>query len=181
MSKALAEVMRALDFAARHHAHQRRKGAAKEPYINHLAEVANLLAEATEGRDPTLVIGGLLHDLIEDQDVTADEIAARFGREVADLVLEVTDDRALSRAERQQRQIETAAGKTRRARMLKLADKTSNLRSMASSPPVDWSPERRADYVEWAKRVADECRGVDPALERAFDEAHRRVAVRRKP
>lgn len=178
MSKALIEVMRALDFAAHHHAHQRRKGAAKEPYINHLAEVATLLAEATEGRDPTLVIGGLLHDLIEDQDVTAEEIARRFGREVAELVLEVTDDKALPRAERKRRQIETAAAKTRRARMLKLADKTSNLRSMASSPPVDWSPERRAEYVAWAKRVADECRGVNPALERGFDEAYRRVAGR---
>jgi GTP diphosphokinase / guanosine-3',5'-bis(diphosphate) 3'-diphosphatase len=179
MSQALVQVMRALDFAARHHAHQRRKGAAKEPYINHLAEVATLLAEATEGRDPTLVIGGLLHDLIEDQDVAVDDIAARFGRAVADLVLEVTDDKSLSRAERKERQIETAAGKSKRARMLKLADKTSNLRSMATSPPVDWPAERRVEYVEWAKRVVAGCRGVNPALERAFDEAYRRVAPRR--
>ena len=41
---------RALDFAARKHVHQRRKGESAEPYINHLAEVARLLAAATEGR-----------------------------------------------------------------------------------------------------------------------------------
>jgi (p)ppGpp synthase/HD superfamily hydrolase len=58
-------VLKAADAAARWHVHQRRKGAAKEPYINHLLEVATLVAEATEGTDPNLVIVALLHDAIE--------------------------------------------------------------------------------------------------------------------
>jgi (p)ppGpp synthase/HD superfamily hydrolase len=62
-------VLKAADAAARWHVHQRRKGAAKEPYINHLLEVARLVAEATEDKDPNLVIAALLHDAIEDCEV----------------------------------------------------------------------------------------------------------------
>ena len=91
----IVKIVRALDFAARRHVGQKRKGEAGEPYVNHLAEVALLLAEATDGRDPNLVIAGLLHDSIEDQEVKYDELAAEFGKDVADLVVEVTDDKSL--------------------------------------------------------------------------------------
>ena len=56
---------RAADMAARIHAQQRRKGAAREPYVNHLLEVAYLVAEATRGADPEAVVAALLHDAIE--------------------------------------------------------------------------------------------------------------------
>ncbi len=49
-------VLQAADAAARWHVHHRRKGSAEEPYINHLLEVATLVAEATSGKDPNLVI-----------------------------------------------------------------------------------------------------------------------------
>jgi (p)ppGpp synthase/HD superfamily hydrolase len=123
--------------------HQRRKGASQEPYINHLLEVAMLVAMATEGKDPNLVIAALLHDAIEDQGITREEIAARFGAAVADLVTEVTDDKSLPKAERKRLQIVHAPGKSHRAKILKLADKTSNLRAIAASPPADWNAERR--------------------------------------
>src|SRR5258707_761464 len=93
-------VLKAADAAARWHVHQRRKGAAKEPYINHLLEVATLVAEATEGKDPNLVIAALLHDAIEDCEVPPELIADTFGTDVADLVAEVTEDKSLSKAER---------------------------------------------------------------------------------
>jgi hypothetical protein len=57
-------VLKAADAAARWHVHQRRKGAAKEPYINYLLEVATLVAEATDGKDLDLVVAALLHDAI---------------------------------------------------------------------------------------------------------------------
>jgi (p)ppGpp synthase/HD superfamily hydrolase len=63
-------VLKAADAVARWHVHQRRKGAAQEPYINHLLEVAGLVAEATEGKDPDLVIAALLHDAIEARGAT---------------------------------------------------------------------------------------------------------------
>jgi (p)ppGpp synthase/HD superfamily hydrolase len=56
---------RALDFAARKHVHQRRKGELAEPYVNHLSDVARLLARGDRAR--TLrSSAGLLHDTIED-------------------------------------------------------------------------------------------------------------------
>ena len=168
---------RALDFAARKHVHQRRKGELAEPYVNHLSDVARLLAEATKGEDITVVIAGLLHDTIEDTETTFAELAKEFGPEVAELVSEVTDDKALPKAERKRLQIETAPHKSRRARMIKLADKTSNLHSMIASPPKDWSLERRRDYIDWADKVAAGCRGVSAYLEREFESARERATT----
>src|SRR3989454_3275020 len=76
-------VLKAADAAARWHVHQRRKGVAEEPYINHLLEVASLVTEATRGADPNLVIAALLHDAIEDQEVPREMIADIFGEDVA--------------------------------------------------------------------------------------------------
>jgi len=162
---------RALDFAARKHVHQRRKGELAEPYVNHLSDVARLLAEGTKGDDITLVIAGLLHDTIEDTGTTFAELAKEFGTEVAALVSEVTDDKSLPKAERKRLQVETAPHKSQRARMIKLADKTSNLHSMIASPPKDWSSQRKREYIDWAERVVAGCRGVNAHLEGEFDRA----------
>ena len=108
MAKELIAVLKAADAAARWHVHQRRKGAAKEPYINHLLEVATLVAEATEGKDPNLVVAALLHDAIEDCEVPKKVIAQAFGKDVADLVAEVTDDKTLEKGERKKHQVESA-------------------------------------------------------------------------
>jgi (p)ppGpp synthase/HD superfamily hydrolase len=164
-------VLKAADAAARWHVHQRRKGPAGEPYINHLLEVAMLVAQATGGSDPNLVIAALLHDAIEDSEVPCALIAAAFGEEVASLVMEVTDDKSLPKDERKRKQVETAAGRSPKAKLLKLADKTSNLRTIAASPPADWSVKRRIEYVEWAVAVAEGLRGVSPWLEQQLDDA----------
>ncbi len=157
---------KALDFAARKHTDHRR------PYINHLAEVARLLADATDGHDLDLLLAGLLHDTIEDTETTYDELVSEFGTVVADLVAAVTDDKSLEKAERKRLQVETAPNKSDRAKMIKIADKTSNLRSIAASPPKDWSTERQREYFEWAREVVVGCRGVNDTLEEWFDEAH---------
>ena len=173
----IVRITRALDFAARKHASHRRKGLAAEPYINHLAEVALLLAEATEGKDAQLVMAGLLHDCIEDQGVRFEELAELFGADVAGLVRDVTDDKSLAKAERKRLQIEHAPHQSERAKMLKIADKISNLRSMSSSPPKDWDFDRKQQYFEWAKAVVAGCRGVSASLEAKFDEVYRRSIV----
>ena len=168
-------VLRAADAAARWHVHQRRKGADQEPYINHLLEVASLVTQATDGNDPNVVVAALLHDAIEDQGVTAETIASEFGKHVADIVMEVTDDKSLPKAERKRLQVEHAPKESREAKLIKLADKTSNLRAVANSPAPDWSGERRLEYVEWAKQVVAGLRGTSPWLERQFDEAAERA------
>ena len=153
-------VLKAADAAARWHVHQRRKGAAKEPYINHLLEVATLVAEATEGKDPNLVIAALLHDAIEDCEVPQTLIAEVFGTDVANLVAEVTDDKTLEKAERKQRQVESAHKKTDRAKILKLADKTSNLRALVSSPAPDWSANTSNGLARSSKAYARPMRSL---------------------
>jgi GTP diphosphokinase / guanosine-3',5'-bis(diphosphate) 3'-diphosphatase len=164
-------VLKAADAAARWHVHQRRKGAAEEPYINHLLEVASLVAEATEGQDPDLVIAALLHDAIEDQEVPREMIAVMWGEEVASLVEEVTDDKALPKPDRKRKQVETAPTKSARARVIKLADKTSNLRAITASPSQEWSVKRRLEYVAWAREVVVGLRGTNAWLEAEFDKA----------
>ena len=150
---------------------QKRKGEDKEPYINHLAEVACLLAEVTNGRDPVLVVGGLLHDTIEDTDATFAELKAEFGLPVARLVQEVSDDKSLPRQKRKQLQIQTANSKSRRAKLLKIADKTSNLRSLVNSPPKSWTRKRKRKYCEWSAEVVTSYRGLNRKLDCVFDEA----------
>jgi guanosine-3',5'-bis(diphosphate) 3'-pyrophosphohydrolase len=183
MTKQWILVLRAADAAARWHVHQRRKGAAAEPYINHLLEVAMLVSEATEGKDPELVIAALLHDAIEDQEVPRAVIAEAFGEEVVNIVEEVSDDKSLEKHERKRLQVENARRKSRRAKILKLADKTSNLNALAASPPPDWSVKRRLDYVRWAREVAGGLTGVSPWLEEEFEraakEAERSTVFRR--
>ena len=83
--EALSQVMRAAYAATRWHIHQRRKGAAQEPYVNHLLEVASLVASATKGRDTVVVIAALLHDAVEDQHVLIEQIAREYGQKVADI------------------------------------------------------------------------------------------------
>jgi len=115
----------------------------------------------------------VLHDCIEDQGVTYEELVDLFGTDVADLVRAVTDDTTLLKAERKRLQIAQAPHKTERAKMLKIPDKTSNLRALVVSPPRGWDDKRKRDYFDWAQAVVAGCRGVNTFLEATFDEAYR--------
>jgi (p)ppGpp synthase/HD superfamily hydrolase len=137
-----------------------------------LLEVASLVAEATDGSDPSIMVAALLHDAVEDQGATRETIANDFG---ADIVMEVTDDKSLPKSERKRKQVESAPNKSREAKLIKLADKTSNLRAVAQSPASDWSLERRREYIDWAKSVVAGLRGTSPWLEQQFDDAAERA------
>ena len=169
----LSRVLSAATFAAERHRDQRRKGKHASPYINHPLALASLLAAQGE-RDPTLLMAALLHDTVEDTATSFEDIEHAFGAEVADIVREVTDDKTLPKAERKRLQIEHAAHLSRRAKLVKLADKICNLHDMAHSPPTDWSLERRREYFDWAKAVVDPMRGVHPELEALFDREYQR-------
>lgn len=144
-------VARAEAFAMDAHAGQTRKGAAREPYVVHLAEVATL-TRAFGGCDAA-VAAAWLHDCIEDCAVVDAEIRVAFGDTVADLVGELTDPPCTPRAQRRRLQVETAARKSPQARLIKIADKTSNLRSVAMSPPRAWDAARKLGYVRWGVAV----------------------------
>jgi guanosine-3',5'-bis(diphosphate) 3'-pyrophosphohydrolase len=166
-------LLSAIAFAAHKHRDQRRKDLVASPYINHPIGLANVLANEAGIEDERILIAAILHDTIEDTETTEQELIRDFGKEVAEIVMEVTDDKTLSKAERKQLQIEHAATISRRAKVVKLADKICNLRDIANSPPADWSLERKQAYFDWAKSVVDALRGVHPALEHLFDEAYK--------
>jgi (p)ppGpp synthase/HD superfamily hydrolase len=178
VSDGLLRITRAFHFAAEKHIGQRRKGASQEPYINHLAEVAELVAGATDGSDGNIVIAALLHDTIEDTVEWPNgipsleaEIRAAFGDDVLDLVWELTDDKNLEKEVRKQHQIDHSPAKSHRARIIKIADKISNLRALKRSPPANWPWDRRRKYLEWSRAVVAGLRGTSALLEAEFDVA----------
>ena len=166
-----AKLLDAARFAAEKHNDQRRKDISSSPYINHPLALAQLLAVDGGVSDVEVLMAALLHDTIEDTETTADELRARFGERVTGIVLEVTDDKSVPKARRKELQVEHAPHKSDGAALVKLADKTCNLRDVASTPPADWSLERSREYFDWAKRVVDGLPPVNLALRKKFDEA----------
>lgn len=171
MTASPADLLSALRFAAERHRDQRRKGASAAPYVNHLVEVAETLARVGGVTDRATLVAAVLHDVVEDTATTADEVGTRFGADVQALVEAVTDDKALDKAERKQRQIDRAAGLPDAAKRIKLADKAANVREIAADPPPDWPLDRRVAYLNWAEAVVAGLRDADAALAAHFDAA----------
>jgi Guanosine polyphosphate pyrophosphohydrolases/synthetases len=166
----LQTLIKAASFAAQKHTGQTRKGAAREPYINHPLEVANLLANVGEVSDCEVLTAAVLHDTIEDTRTTPEEITELFGEKVCGYVQEVTDDKSLPKDERKRRQVEHAPHLSHGAKQIKLADKISNITDICKSPPADWSLERKLRYIEWSESVVAGLRGANEKLEKYFDE-----------
>ncbi|MBC7635930.1 MAG: bifunctional (p)ppGpp synthetase/guanosine-3',5'-bis(diphosphate) 3'-pyrophosphohydrolase [Acetobacteraceae bacterium] len=165
------KVFQALAFAAHKHRDQCRKDVGASPYMNHPIALADILVNEGGITDHVVLCAAILHDTIEDTETTHEELVRVFGREIADVVAEVTDNKALDKPVRKMLQIEHAANASPRAKLVKLADKTCNLRDLSATPPADWPEERRREYFEWAKRVIEGMRGTNAQLEAAFDRA----------
>jgi hypothetical protein len=166
----LRRLTKALLFAAEAHRNQRRKGAAQEPYLNHLIEVLHLVVQASDGIDMDMVLAALLHDVVEDTSSTYEDIAANFGDRVAKIVRENSDDMSLPKDERRRARIAAMRFKSREAKIVKMADVISNLRAIAVSPPAGWSADRKLGYLEACRQLIDAARGTDAEIERIFDQ-----------
>jgi (p)ppGpp synthase/HD superfamily hydrolase len=131
---ALAALDDAVAFAVERHGDQRRP--AGEPYVEHLLEALQVLVDAVGERDPDTLRAAVLHDVVEDTPTTLDEVRARYGDRVAELVgwVTKTGDRAdyLARL----RAAPAAAVE------VKLADRLSNVQRLRTHP----RPEKRASY-----------------------------------
>jgi guanosine-3',5'-bis(diphosphate) 3'-pyrophosphohydrolase len=167
-------VLKAAEFAAHKHKDQRRKDAKASPYVNHPIALARILRVHGGVQDPAVLAAALLHDTIEDTDTSYQELRGQFGARVADIVAEVTDTKWLQKDIRKRLQISKAAWATEGAKLVKLADKIANLRDIIANPPADWSVARKREYFDWAKRVVDQLRGTNLALERRFDSLYRK-------
>ncbi len=165
-------LLKALSFAAHKHKDQRRKDIHASPYINHPISLASILCNEAHITDIEVICGALLHDTVEDTETTPEELEEVFGAAIRNIVMDVTDDKTLPREQRKQAQINHAEHIGNKAKLVKLADKISNLRDVAVNPPPEWSLERRQEYFDWAKKVIDKIRGSHPTLEALFDKAY---------
>jgi guanosine-3',5'-bis(diphosphate) 3'-pyrophosphohydrolase len=163
-------IFKAITFAARKHQGQVRKDKRASPYITHPLAVAQEILTTGEVNNPTILIAAILHDTIEDTDTTPAEIQTEFGDEVLKIVLEVSDDKSLSKMHRKQLQVVSASQLSYAARIIKLADKITNCRDILDSPPQDWSQKRCQEYIQWAADVIAQFRGTNKKLENSFDE-----------
>ena len=168
----MARLIDAVEFAARKHSSQRRKDVDASPYINHPIAVASVLAVEAGVSDLATLQAAILHDTVEDTETTYGELVERFGAAVADVVMEVTDDKSLPKDERKRLQIAHAHKKSKQAAMVKIADKTCNLRDIVSSPPAGWSDEKKREYFDWAKAVVDGLPVVNQELADLFGRAY---------
>jgi guanosine-3',5'-bis(diphosphate) 3'-pyrophosphohydrolase len=170
-------LLKALAFAAHKHKDQRRRDVDASPYINHPISLADILCNEGHVTDIETICSALLHDTIEDTETTAEELEQEFGHTICNIVMDVTDDKSLSKAARKQAQIDHAAFISDKAKLVKLADKISNLRDVCNNAPANWSLQRRQEYFDWARKVIDQVRGTHPRLEALFDEAYQQRPV----
>jgi (p)ppGpp synthase/HD superfamily hydrolase len=156
----LPRLLEALDFAAERHSAQRRKGPDAAPYINHLIEVAMLVAGIGQVQDVEVLIAAVLHDVLEDTTTTAEEVEQRFGLRVRGLVEALSDDKALPRRRRRELTLEALPQTEALVKIIKLADLSSNIKLL----PDSWSEERKLEYLEWSERAATICSAESKAL-----------------
>ena len=125
-------IMRAYNFANEHHKDQKRDSG--EPYIIHPLNVAYILAEI--GLDDATLSAALLHDVVEDTEVTNEDLVEIFGEEIAQMVKGVTKLSTIQFATVQEKQVENyrrmflAMGKDIRVILIKLADRLHNMRTL---------------------------------------------------
>ena len=127
------EVDRAYWFAIRAHRGQKRKDGTT-PYIQHPIEVAEIVS--TMSQVPSVIVAALLHDVVEDTYVKLNDIARMFGIYVADLVSDQSENKRREKPAsdtwrlRKEEAIEKIAGAGKEAKVISLADKLSNIRSI---------------------------------------------------
>ena len=160
--------MSALKFGAHKHRWQRRKDAEQTPYFNHPINVAEILMRIGAVIDISILTAALLHDVIEDTETEPEEVEQIFGPAVLSLILEVSDNKSLPKEIRKDLQVQHAPCLSPGAKLIKMADKISNIGDVIHSPPPDWSIERRLEYLAWAEKVVKAMNGCNEKLEEEF-------------
>lgn len=157
-------VLEAVYFSSVAHTDQRRKDSAKSPYINHPVEVMNILSRYGV-KDVDTLCAAVLHDTVEDTVVTEQDLVEKFGQNIAKIVMECSDDKSLPKEVRKQKQIEHADHISDSAKLVKLADKISNLSGLLTNPPTSWSEDEIKGYFFWALAVCRKLMGLNEKLD----------------
>ena len=141
--------------AARWHGSQTRKDKAKTAYITHPLMVAAMLESA--GCSERTVIGGVLHDVLEDTNCDENEMTLTVGADITALVLEVTHNKQLTREQKHEKLCEKLKYMSIEACMIKLADRAHNLRDLKNLDdlPDGFTREKVIDYVHKSRQIYD--------------------------
>lgn len=164
MENNLPTLTAAISFAAQQHENQRRKNASATPYINHPIDVMDICAQCGIA-DAEILSAAVLHDVIEDTDANYEELCERFGERIADMVRECSDDKSLTKVERKKYQIVKSASVSDGAKIIKCADKISNLSSLLTDPPRDWSSEQIEGYFVWSHACWKALEGINASAD----------------
>lgn len=157
-SSTSAAVGLALTTARNFHHGQTRK-ADGSAYITHLREVLGLLQNVAKITDDSILIASVLHDSLEDTDLTKLEIEQTFGNGVLTLIEQVTDDKSKPLAERREAVITHLEHASDAVRLIKLADIISNANTLPN-----WDETRLFSYLTWLDTVALKCSDVSKPL-----------------
>ncbi|MHC4379972.1 MAG: HD domain-containing protein [Planctomycetota bacterium] len=140
-------VDKALEMAKSSHEGQVRKGSG-EPYVAHLVRTALILLEVAEQKhNPTVICAGLLHDVAEDTNLSANDVEDEIGPQVGDMVRSLTHPELKegeSKFERNMRHLENLRWDGRDTHIVKSADRLDNILTMDGA----FTPERRAEYLK---------------------------------
>ena len=162
---------RAMVYACEKHA-----GATRDdgitPYAMHPIRVAENLRRFCDERDENVLIAALLHDTIEDAAVTYDDIAAKFGEEVAGLVAELTNDNRLPKAKRRAEMMAHLADLSPKAKRIKLADRLDNVADLVRGIGTR---EKRQRYHHETEQLLEALAGSCEPIENAIREALRQL------
>lgn len=165
----LNKLLHALEFASIKHENQKRKNAIKSPYINHPINVCRILTDAGVSNVDVLC-AGVLHDTLEDTETTFEELANLFGENVASIVNECTDDKSLDKVSRKKLQVIHAQTISNDAKLVKLADKYSNLSCTVNDPPINWSNDQVSGYIYWSYDVVSQMKGLNSFIDAKFED-----------
>ena len=125
-------ILGAKKFAQEKHKNQKRKDGVT-PYSDHLEGVVNRLKNLGV-TDKDVLCAAWLHDIIEDPDVTFDQINERFGREVAVIVLSLSKDQNILKKDREIQYISQLKDASFQTKIIKLCDISANLKDLANAP-----------------------------------------------
>lgn len=166
-------IEKARELARTKHADLHLHDQGRSPMFEHISEVAGLVAD--QGGSDEMIAAAWLHDIVEDTDVTLEQVEEWFGSEVRNLVDGLTDPvhfagmPLIERKELQARRIRELSDEVKR---IKLCDQLSNVQRVLNKPPADWTEEKQFTYIEGARKIVQECRGLWPALDDRFDAAY---------
>lgn len=156
----------ALEFARQAHGEQQRKYS-EEPYIEHPKRVAGIIK--TVQHTTEMVCAAYLHDVVEDTPVSLEKIEEKFGKEVATLVAELTDEYVkekyphLNRKSRKEREVARQAQMSAKAKTIKLAD------------VIDNTPDIVRHDRGFARRYLPEMEALTKVLKGGNPELHKRA------